>query len=217
MSKNFNYMWDKLPEVMQQPNTKKFYMAIAKIFDELDQEFAKNETAHVLDFATGEDLDILGINLGIVRGLDNDEQYRQKLKIYYYTYYFVPNLNNFLWMIRNVMGYYPQEVTEGWTLGGAEKESGVMKIKVKVPPGQSSEFVNLFDDIAGAGVRLDWDTILTAYRTYEVTGDQRGTGLTNITKIFEAVQEVLQGQTTTNYCGTKFCDEPLIYNYFKES
>ncbi len=174
MAGNFEFMWEKLPQIMRGENTRKYYKSISAIFDNFDSLIESGQYAHVIDYAAGGDLDILGRALGIPRGNYGDEAYRMRLRVYYYTFYFVPTLNNFLYLIRDVMGYYPENVVEGWTKA-LNPESALLSIDVIIPAGADDNLLVDLDDIAAAGVRIDWTKIQETYAVYHSTSDSVST------------------------------------------
>lgn len=197
-SSNFDYMWSKLPSIMKKDNIKEVYLALSKAFDALDYAMEIHQNIHLIDFAEGLDLEKIGRMLGIHREEAPDIVYRSRIKVYYYTYYFVPNLNNILFLIKNIMGYYPDTLTEGWARSDS-KESGTLLLKVTIPVGINDSLLLDFDAIYSAGGRIDWKKLQEAYSVTHCTGLDF---TSEILRPYEQIERVVLGDTL----GTKLRD-----------
>lgn len=214
MSENFDFMWGLLPAIMRKETTKKYYESITPIFDKFDDYLETFSKIHIIDFANGSDLERVGEYLNIPRGNMTDERYRLKLKVYFYTYYFVPNLNNMLHLIQNIMGYFPDNVQEGWSLP-SDAESGTLKIDIVIPPEGDDDLLIDFDRIFSAGCRLDWNKIQEAYKSIHSTNNLFGT---DVSRPYDYIEKFRIGSTPgtkSNWStGTKETGDSTPYNNF---
>ena len=205
---NYDFLISKLPQVMRQDNILNLMKSAASILDALDNYIDSISKIHVIEFATGKDLDLLGSYLGIVRDNRADDSYRRLLKIYYYSYYFVPNANNFLFLIKNIMGYLPEKMLEGW-LEPLNPESCVTSIDVVIPSGEDDSFLIDLDKVFSAGCRLNWRKLQEAYLVTNSTSTLLDTGIDNV---YDEVVKIKIGKTlgTSTIDSTKISNETSI-------
>ena len=107
----YDNMIAKLPAVMRQTNVKSFYTAIGSMMDEFDTFLITYDKVHLVDSATGDWLDNLGKLVSVERNFLNDADYRAKIKLEFYRYYYVPTLDNLLALIKKFSGVYPDLVS----------------------------------------------------------------------------------------------------------
>ena len=66
MLNNYDYLLSKCPWWLKKNNNvKAFYKAVAKLFDEIDRIYNLIEKQHLIDYASGEFLDDLGIKFNV--------------------------------------------------------------------------------------------------------------------------------------------------------
>lgn len=93
MLNNYDYLLSKCPWWLKKNNNvKAFYKAVAKLFDEVDKVYNLLEKQHLVDYATGEFLDDIGIKFSVSRNGQSDERYRNRVKLAMIKYRLVPNL-----------------------------------------------------------------------------------------------------------------------------
>ena len=169
---NYEKLISYLPSVYQKENNLKLMKSISILFDKFDEDLASIDKMWVVEEATGEYLDIIGNNLQVYRELNqNDSVYKTKINMKLYNTIFVPLLDNFIYFVENITGYYAENVKEGW-LQSPDYESGKMSMDLIVPYDFSRELLeglNL-ENIYSAGVSLDVSTYVEAFTPLEGFG-----------------------------------------------
>ena len=75
MQSNFDYLMSKCPWWLKKnQNVKSLYMAISKLFDEVDKIYNLLEKQHLIDYAKGEFLDDLGEKFDVSRNGQTDDR-----------------------------------------------------------------------------------------------------------------------------------------------
>lgn len=93
MQNNYDYLLSKCPWWLKKnENVQAFYKAVAKLFDEVDNIYNLLEKQHLIDYATGEFLDDLGIKFNVSRNGQTDDRYRNRIKLAMRKYKLIPNL-----------------------------------------------------------------------------------------------------------------------------
>lgn len=93
MQNNYDYLLSKCPWWLKKnENVQAFYKAVAKLFDEVDNVYDLLEKQHLIDYATGEFLDDLGIKFNVSRNGQTDDRYRNRIKLAMRKYKLIPNL-----------------------------------------------------------------------------------------------------------------------------
>jgi conserved domain protein len=93
MLNNYEYMLSKCPWWLKKnERIQAFYKAIARLFDEVDRIYNLLEKQHLVEFASGEFLDFLGVKFNVYRNGQSDERYRNRVKLAMREYKLVPNL-----------------------------------------------------------------------------------------------------------------------------
>lgn len=188
---NFERMWGKLPYVMRQENNEKLYRAMGNIFDDFDTQIALYENMHVVDLASGSQLDAIGYNIGVARVTgQSDETYRRRLKIFYSSVYFIPTLDNFQYIIKNIMGYYPMNVKEGWKY---KNESGLLELDVIIPEDDTDAVITDLDRLYSYGCRVIWNKYRRVKAAYNYIGDINTCGFTEIFHDLETINVPYDG------------------------
>lgn len=73
--------WKRLPERFRKPTNKDLYYVLYGGFDEVEQGFLDVKDSRNINKATGETLDRMGANVGQFRQGEDDELYRQLIKV----------------------------------------------------------------------------------------------------------------------------------------
>ena len=169
---NYEKLISYLPSVYQKENNLKLMKSISILFDKFDEDLASIDKMWVVEEATGEYLDIIGNNLQVYRELNQtDSVYKTKINMKLYNTIFVPLLDNFIYFVENITGYYAENVKEGW-LQSPDYESGKMSMDLIVPYDFSRELLeglNL-ENIYSAGVSLDVSTYVESFTPLEGFG-----------------------------------------------
>jgi len=169
---NYEKLISYLPSVYQKENNLKLIKSISILFDKFDEDLASIDKMWVVEEATGEYLDIIGNNLQVYRELNQtDSVYKTKINMKLYNTIFVPLLDNFIYFVENITGYYAENVKEGW-LQSPDYESGKMSMDLIVPYDFSRELLeglNL-ENIYSAGVSLDVSTYVESFTPLEGFG-----------------------------------------------
>ena len=93
MQNNYDYLLSKCPWWLKKnENVQAFYKAVAKLFDEVDNVYDLLEKQHLIDYASGEFLDDLGIKFNVSRNGQTDDRYRNRIKLAMRKYKLIPNL-----------------------------------------------------------------------------------------------------------------------------
>ena len=165
----YDDMVAKLPSVMRQENVLKYYAAIAEMLEHFDSQLEIFENVHLVDLATGEWLDNIGQYVNVSRENDNDADYRARIKLEFYKYYFVPTLNQFLVLINSFTGVYPDSYqTQNENFGGTEE--AYIKFSYDFEPGFDISIFEGLDKFAGGGIRLENDIKFIFFARNHVAG-----------------------------------------------
>ena len=93
MQSNFDYLMSKCPWWLKKnQNVKSLYIAISKLFDEVDKIYNLLEKQHLVDYANGEFLNDLGEKFDVSRNGQTDDRYRNRIKLAMRKYKLIPNL-----------------------------------------------------------------------------------------------------------------------------
>lgn len=169
---NFNYMYEKLPTVMQKENNELYYKALADVFANVETEIEKLELINLIDYATGTELDDIGSRVGVFREGYDDEQYRRRIRLQLNTLDFVPLLDNFIDLIQNVLLFTPT-ISEGWKNG----RNAELDVVLRIPPGETQAIFTDLDRIYSAGVKLNITTFQQGYAIYKDIAEYDETGV----------------------------------------
>lgn len=169
---NFNYMFDKLPTILQTKNNELYYRALADIFANVENEIEKLELIHLIDSAFGSELDDIGSRILVFREGLNDEQYKRRIRLELYTIDFVPLMDNFIDLIQNVLLFTPT-ITEGWKDG----RNAELDVVLRIPPGETEAIFTDLDRVYSAGVKLNITTFQQAYAIYKDVAQYDETGV----------------------------------------
>ena len=184
---NYEKLISYLPSIYQKDNNLKLIQTIASAFDTFDSDLESINKMWLITEATGLYLDVLGKNIGIYRAYNqSDDIFRRRIKVAMYNLYFVPILNNFYTLIKDIMGYSAISVVEGWNYT-VNPESARIKAQVVVPAGETQDLLNNLENIYSAGVKVDWSQYQETYAVYESFGDLNNTGLSDLVKDTERV------------------------------
>ena len=165
----YDDMVAKLPAVMRQENVLKYYAAVAPLLEEFDDQLLIFENVHLVDLATGTFLDDIGQYVNVSRAGDNDTNYRARIKLEFYRYYFVPTLDNFLALINSFTGVYPDTIqTQNENFGGTEE--AYIKFSYDFEPGFDIAIFDELDKLAGGGIRLENDILFIFFARNHVAG-----------------------------------------------
>lgn len=182
---NYEKLVSYLPDIYKKENNLKFLEIVAKSYDNFDNDIATLDKIWLLTEAQGEYLDILGANVGIYRTINQtDSVFRRRIKLVMYNIYFIPILDNFINMIEGIIGYYAENILEGWNLE-TDKESGVLCVDIVVPAEETQALLIDIEKIYSAGVRVNWNNLQEAFICYEPYGDLNTYGVQGIYKKFD--------------------------------
>ena len=94
MQNNYDYLLSKCPWWLKKnENVQAFYKAVAKLFDEVDKIYNLLEKQYLVDYASGEFLDDLGIKFNVSRNGQTDDRYRNRIKLTMLKSNLVPNID----------------------------------------------------------------------------------------------------------------------------
>ena len=182
MSKSFERMWGRLPETLQSESVEKLYTALSKIFDELEEKEKPYIYTSILTELKGKMLDVYGESYSVSRDGKNDENYRIKIKIEWLKNSFVPTLDNFINIIKEVTGY-DVAIVEGWNL--AEPKKALLNVELTIPSGADTDLLFDLDQLYSCGVKINFKTAQENYTPFEIIGEHKDNGLIKIYNTFD--------------------------------
>lgn len=182
MSKSFERMWGRLPETLQSESVEKLYTALSKIFDELEEKEKPYIYTSILTELKGKMLDVYGESYSVSRDGKNDENYRIKIKIEWLKNSFVPTLDNFINIIKEVTGY-DVAIVEGWNL--TEPKKALLNVELTIPSGADTDLLFDLDQLYSCGVKINFKTAQENYTPFEIIGEHKDNGLIKIYNTFD--------------------------------
>ncbi|MEE0138827.1 hypothetical protein, partial [Fusobacterium ulcerans] len=174
MSKSFERMWGRLPETLQSESVEKLYTALSKIFDELEEKEKPCIYTTILTELKGKMLDVYGESYSVSRDGKNDENYRIKIKMEWLKNSFVPTLDNFINIIKEVTGY-DVAIVEGWNL--TEPKKALLNVELTIPSGADTDLLFDLDQLYSCGVKINFKTAQENYTPFEIIGEHKDSGL----------------------------------------
>ncbi len=182
MSKSFERMWGRLPETLQSESVEKLYTALSKIFDELEEKEKPYIYTSILTELKGKMLDVYGESYSVSRDGKNDENYRIKIKTEWLKNSFVPTLDNFINIIKEVTGY-EVVIVEGWNL--EEPKKALLNVELTIPSGADTDLLFDLDQLYSCGVRINFKTAQENYTPFEIIGEHKDNGLIKIYNTYD--------------------------------
>lgn len=136
-------------------NINKYITLVAEQFDRLHEVFAAIESARIIDDAFGFSLDEIGKNVGEPRLGQNDEQYREALKVALRANLSKGDLNTVISMARALYGQDVLSISETWNIERYDYEPAglVMVVESTMNEGVNLNF-QLLKRVMAVGVRL---------------------------------------------------------------
>lgn len=177
---NYEKLIQYLPDIYKKTNNLKLLQNISVAFDDIEASLKSLDKMWLIDYATYEYLEKIGANIGVYKTEDQDwEIYRRKIKIAMYNLYFIPILDNFIFFIENVTGYYAENLKEGWQVA-PDFESGVLNVDLVVPADATKELLTDIEKTYSAGVKVNFNNYVEVYAVYECLGDFSNVGIDDI-------------------------------------
>src|SRR5574343_327540 len=164
----------KLPEALVNDFIKDWYTCFDSLFTKYKQDIGNVKENAILNTMVGESLDNVGKLFNVLRNGLSDESYRKKLKIYYNTYFYTPNLDNFISLINNSLNYYVENIKMGWEYGD---EKAIMYTDIVIPIGVTKEYLIDFHKIISAGHKLDYQILQESFTVANKTSLLALTGI----------------------------------------
>jgi hypothetical protein len=164
----YDDMIKKLPAVMKQTNVKLFYKSVGAMMDDFDELLVTYESIHLVDSATGTWLDNLGKLVGEERAFDSDEDYRARIKLEFYRYYYVPTLDKLLTLIKKFAGVYPDSVAT--QNEDTVNEKAAITMSYDFSPSFDVAIFDDMDKLAGGGIKLINDIQFIYYSKKFISG-----------------------------------------------
>ncbi|WP_214797671.1 hypothetical protein [Exiguobacterium sp. s5] len=136
-------------------NINKYITLVAEQFDKLHEVFSAIESARIIDDAFGGSLDEIGKNVGEPRLGQNDEQYREALKVALRANLSKGDLNTVISMARSLYGQDVLSISETWSIDRYDYEPAglVMVVESTMDEGLDLNF-QLLKRVMAVGVRL---------------------------------------------------------------
>ena len=167
---NYDKLISYLPYVYQKENNLKNLKIISKEFDKFKVCMNSINKMWVISECSNEYLKYLGENIGVYKTQDQSfDIYRMKIKMKLYTLFFIPLLDNFIYFVENVTGYYAENIKEGWTID-PNFESAVLNLDLVVPADASKELVTDLEYMYSAGVKVNTELYVETFSTKNMYG-----------------------------------------------
>lgn len=187
----------QLPEILQTPEIRGWYKILGDMFEEF-KKFSRNAVDSCVLKSAGESaLADLGENIGVPRGSLSMEVYRQKLLVYYNAFFLVPNLHNFADLIKNSMGYYPENISPGWLEGTPL----TLSMDIIIPAGSSADLLQDLQAVFSLGHTLDATVMFEAYVHNVYTSNEVLTGIDSIHQDISRVMVGFKGRKISEFTG----------------
>lgn len=181
---SFERMFSGLPEVLQTESIKKLYMSLGNIFDKLQAEREEYIYTDVMSELHSDMLDLYGKSYLVSRDGMKDEGYKNKIITERAKTNFIPLLDSYIDIIKNITGY-EVEVTEGWALPIPKK--ALLSLVITIPPGSDQTLLFDLDSLYSCGVKTVWEVRQASYIPYELIGTHNDTGLRKLTKFKDKI------------------------------
>ena len=167
---NYDKLISYLPYVYQKENNLKNLKIISKEFDKFKVCMNSINKMWVISECSNEYLKYLGENIGVYKTQDQSfDIYRMKIKMKLYTLFFIPLLDNFIYFVENVTGYYAENIKEGWTVA-PNFESAVLNLDLVVPADASKELVTDLEYMYSAGIKFNTGLYVETYSPKNIYG-----------------------------------------------
>ena len=169
MQSNFDYMMSKCPWWLKKnDNVQAFYKAVSKLFDEVDKTYNLLEKQHLVDYADGDFLDDVGAKFEVQRHGQDDERYRNRIRLEMMRYKLVPNIETLYKICQMFTGIAP-------TIDFNENNEPA-QYKVTFLSGENFNFslvdeLNL-ENIVGGGIKINTQKYLDNYNVGMRFGDR---------------------------------------------
>ncbi|HBJ79720.1 MULTISPECIES: hypothetical protein [Fusobacterium] len=177
MAGAFDRMWGMLPETLQSERIKKVYTVIGKIFDELEAKERPYVYTEVLSKLSGDMLDQYGNSFLVYREQRDDESYKRRIEIENRKLSFVPLLDNFIDLIKDITGYRV-DITEGWKLEKPQK--ALLDVDIVIPAGDDPTLLFDLDKIYSSGIKINWKIQQEEFYPWQLVGHHNNTGIRNL-------------------------------------
>ena len=152
--------WRRLPERFRKPNNLDLYYVLYGGYGELEKGFASINDSRNIDKAQGETLDKLGANVGQFRNGEDDDLYRQLIKVRILANMSIGNIPT----INKVMSILVKDIylgiSEAWPYERYLNEPATIFLKLK--PKFKNFPKDIIEKIKAAGVRVYFDFIYSS-------------------------------------------------------
>lgn len=152
--------WQRLPERFRKPNNLDLYYVLYGGYGEIEKGFASINDSRNIDKAKGETLDKLGANVGQVRNGEDDDLYRQLIKVRILANMSIGNIPT----INKVMSILVKDIylgiSEAWPYERYLNEPASIFLKLKPKFNNFPE--DIIEKIKAAGVRVYFDFIYSS-------------------------------------------------------
>ena len=169
MQSNFDYLISKCPWWLKKnKNIQSFYKATSKLFDDIDKIYNLLEKQHLINYAKDEFLDDIGEKFEVKRLGQDNERYRNRIKLEMMRYKLVPNIETLYKIGRMFTGVAPNiELNEN---------NEPAQYKVTFLSGENFDF-NLVDElnldsVVGGGIKINTQKYLDNYNVGMRFGDR---------------------------------------------
>lgn len=179
MAGSFERMWAMLPDSLKSEDIKKIYMVVGKIFDELEEKEKPYIYTEVINELYGDMLDQYGNSFLVYREQRDDEAYKRRIEIENRKLSFVPLLDNFIKLIKDITGYRV-DIVEGWQLENPQK--ALLNIDIVIPAGDDPTLLFDLDKIYSCGVKINWKVQQEEFYPWQLIGSHNNTGIRNLYK-----------------------------------
>lgn len=152
--------WRRLPERFRKPNNLDLYYVLYGGYGELEKGFTSINDSRNIDKAQGETLDKLGANVGQFRNGEDDDLYRQLIKVRILANMSIGNIPT----INKVMSILVKDIylgiSEAWPYERYWNEPATIFLKLK--PKFKNFPKDIIEKIKAAGVRVYFDFVYSS-------------------------------------------------------
>ena len=168
MQSNYDYLISKCPWWLNKNgNIKAFYKAVSKLFDEIDRIYNLIEKQHLIDYASGEFLEDIGFKFNVARNGQNDNRYRNRIKLAMRKYKLIPNIETIENIGEMFTGIKPRIDLN------TDGEHALYNVRFTANPNYDFTLVDEMEleQISGGGVKINVQNGVTNFDESYFSGD----------------------------------------------
>lgn len=191
---------NKLHSTLQNNDIKVLYEVFSGMFLDFENYSKGIISNYILKNASESALEVLAGNIGLNRGNMSVDTFRKKLQVYYNAFFLVPTLTSFAELIKDSMGYYPENIQPGWIEGIPLK----LSLDVVIPAAASDELLQDLKEIFSIGHELDATILKEGFSGGMYTSDESYTGIEGLNQYVDRVLIGFKGRKISAFTGDVF-------------